>query len=261
MCINEMNFIEFLTIYLAIGAAFGAHYYLYQRRSFSTALLFQTLCATVFWVLYAAKKIYINLLTPKDTRNQSVLDSSAEIGIESVKRDLQTSFINLSINDDSLSYFRFNETVERYVGLSLALQNSTIEAKPTASETETFRISGFDKHEIETAGRCLHRKNFLKLQAHQAFARQEIAETIESIADSLKSRESSYAAPNLDSREWREFQHDLLSLFEILSDKQTKSSVTRIFDNNKKDAENAVANKSFQPNAQKPSVRANAVGQ
>lgn len=89
-------------------------------------------------------------------------------------------------------------TVERYAGLTLAARHARAGGEPTARELEPARASGRTGADLEVAGRCLHRRNVARLDAHRRSARVELlhamADLPDTFAASLLARPSDYAA-------------------------------------------------------------------
>jgi hypothetical protein len=89
-------------------------------------------------------------------------------------------------------------TVERYAGLTLAARHARPDGEPTESELEPARVSGRAGVDLEIAGRCLHRRNVARLEAHRRSTRVELLHALADLPDnfaaSLLARPSDYAA-------------------------------------------------------------------
>lgn len=89
-------------------------------------------------------------------------------------------------------------TVERYAGLTLAARHARPDGEPTASELEPALASGRTGADLEIAGRCLHRRNVARLDAHRRSARVELlhalADLPDNFAPSLLARPNDYGA-------------------------------------------------------------------
>lgn len=88
--------------------------------------------------------------------------------------------------------------VERYAGLTLAARHARADGDPTERELEPARASGRTGDDLEIAGRCLHRRNVARLEAHRRSARVELLHALADLPDnfaaSLLARPSDYAA-------------------------------------------------------------------
>jgi hypothetical protein len=89
-------------------------------------------------------------------------------------------------------------TVERYTGLTLAARHARAGGEPTESELEPARVAGRTGDDLEVAGRCLHRRNVARLDAHRRSARVELLHALADLPDtfaaSLLARPSDHAA-------------------------------------------------------------------
>jgi hypothetical protein len=89
-------------------------------------------------------------------------------------------------------------TVERYAGLTLAARHARADGEPTRSEFELAKVSGRAGADLEVAGRCLHRRNVARLEAHRRVARVELLHALADLPDtfaaSLLARPSDYVA-------------------------------------------------------------------
>lgn len=89
-------------------------------------------------------------------------------------------------------------TVERYAGLTLAARHARSDGEPTARELEPARASGRTGADLEVAGRCLHRRNVARLEAHRRSARVELLHALADLPDtfaaSLLARPSDHTA-------------------------------------------------------------------
>ncbi|HLL77350.1 MAG TPA: hypothetical protein VK421_19000 [Pyrinomonadaceae bacterium] len=89
-------------------------------------------------------------------------------------------------------------TVERYAGLTLAARHARADGEPTRSELEPARVSGRTGTDLEIAGRCLHRRNVARLEAHRRSARVELLHALADLPDnfaaSLLARPSDFRA-------------------------------------------------------------------
>jgi hypothetical protein len=161
-----MTYAEFFTIYLAIGAPFGVYFFLLNRSSGSNSNLYlKTILATLFWIFFA-----FSLVFSRFTKNSvliSTTDFKRELSAEHAAQRLLSAFAKNSLTKVTVTFFEFRELLERYIGLTLAIQNSEIDSPPTQQETEIFRITGREKKDLQLGGRCLHRRNFLRLKTHQ----------------------------------------------------------------------------------------------
>jgi hypothetical protein len=225
-----MTFIEILIIYLAIGAPFGVYYFLKHRELFSRPqLLAKTLLAALFWVYYAGQLVSAKLRSLKDTQNGADSDVSREKEIEAASQSLLNAFSKLA-DDGKPTFFEYREILERYIGLTLAVQNSSADSPVQAHETEVFRVVGHEKSELQLAGRIMHRKNFLRLQAHERAARHDFLQVAAQIYE-----KKSFPSINLNGKleAWHSYQRSILLLAELLEDAEAAKALKRLADSAK----------------------------
>ncbi len=201
-----MTLIEIIVVYLAVGAPFGAVYYLQQRKHFAGKKLWlAALAACLLWVFYAAFVLSrkINFRQPAnliDARQQS------EIEVGRTVQNLLTANNRLIGQISSQSFFEFRETLERYAGLTLAVNNSAADARASEREAEIFVVAKRPKKDARLGARLVHRRNFNRLQIHQTQARLDLARLVEGLAKI----ENQIYLP--------EFRQQLLKLASILGD-------------------------------------------
>jgi hypothetical protein len=187
-----MTFTEFLIIYLSIGASFGVYFFLSRRPiNRNSTFLLKTVCVVFGWCFYAVYLISRRSHNIYEANLTS--DSIAENEIEKIARKLLASYSEISPNEKSVSFFQFREIVERYTGLTSALQDST---ESTEFKNELFVLAGRKNQDLQLANRCLQRKNLLRLKAHQIQAGQDFLRIFEKLdqSASVNSRESLFSA-------------------------------------------------------------------
>ena len=186
-----MRVSEIITIYLAIGAPFGVYYFVQtgmRRNSFK--VFFKSLAAIFMFPLFGFEP-FRRKFFGKQTRSTNLETNSNSEKLEQLQRRMCRDFIaqsefalplqtNLITGHSSLSLFDFREILERYIGLTLALNGSVIDSGFTKPETEIFQIAGRTKEDLQLAARCLHRKNYQRLQVHQIQARRDFLRVLES---------------------------------------------------------------------------------
>lgn len=222
--IAEMTFIEFLTIYLAIGAPFGVYFFFKTReRRGGFSLFVKSVGAALFWIFFAARLLQKHFTSAKSTRLAEDLDFAREREIEAASQNLQTAFAALTAQEETISFFEFREVVERYIGLILAAQNSAPDAPATQRETEIFRIAEREKDDLRLAGKILRRKNYLRLQAHQHAARQDFLQIFRLLRERFPS-----ADLNGKLAAWQTLQTEALRLSTLLEDKETIRALRKL---------------------------------
>jgi hypothetical protein len=182
-----MNLRDLLIIYLACGAPFGVYYFLQNRNRTEIKFLWlKSLFRFVFWIPFALQMVArTSLLTNLfnsgfDQMNESDAKKAQEI--ERIKKNFEKNLIE---NNFPLSIFEFREIFDRYVGLSLEIQNENQEISP--AEQEIFRITNHGNKKLGEI--CLNRRNRKRLTFHQKLARRDIFEIFRSfVVESTESQ-------------------------------------------------------------------------
>lgn len=165
-----MNPTDFFIVYLACGAPFGVYYFLKNRTQPDLKLLWlKTFLNFLFWIPAAFLLVrQINLLKILSTNfdKTAAAEASREKDINFVQKEIEKILLK---TDLPISIYEFRETVERYIGLTLAeFGGNKIVAE---HEREIFRIA--PTKNIELGSLCLNRRNRKRLLFHQTEARQD----------------------------------------------------------------------------------------
>ncbi|MCA1613865.1 MAG: hypothetical protein LC800_06895 [Acidobacteria bacterium] len=126
-------------------------------------------------------------------------------------------------------------SVERFTGLTLAASRADFGGEPAGSELELARVSGRTGADLEAAGRCVHRRNVARLQAHRRNARVELLHALADLPDTFA---PSLLARPADFRASRRLYAALLpvygraiELLSIFGDSRGVQTIARLFDN------------------------------
>lgn len=186
-----MNLIDFLVVYLAVGAPFAVSYFLRNRRhEKSFAFWLKIFAVFVFWLPFAIfnlfnSKNFFRVFKPDFVKNFLADDSSRELS------QIQKQIENILIKSDlPVSAFDYREIVERYVGLTTACEDNS-----TGNfESEIFDIAKNGNAKLGSI--CLQRRNRIKLVRHQIGARLDflriVRQIFESNSDTKLLEESSF---------------------------------------------------------------------
>lgn len=221
-----MNLIELLTIYLTIGAPFGVYFYLKNRGNLTrAALIAQTIGAVLGWFYYAFRLLDQRLKTVNFAGSKTDAGNQREKQIEIVNRQLQKAFIGLTVNSQAYSIFEFREVLDRYIGLSLATQNSAADDPAGEHELELFRLAGHAKKELKLAGQIMHRKNYLRLKTHQIAARLDFLKISRRLYEQIL-----FPGENSNGKidEWRSYQFEALRLTNLLDDSDAERDLRQL---------------------------------
>jgi len=247
-----MRLVELITVYLASAAPVGVWFFLRlsprarrsQRLTFASA-------AALLWPLviishYLTRETWsrrINAMTKKysHTANDSSLPRAradeferglldALHGLEDAARDACGEHAGPTADAARNAC----ATVERFTGLTLAAARADFGGEPAESELELARVSGRAGADLEAAGRCVHRRNVARLQAHRRNARVELLHALADLPDTFA---PSLLARPADFRASRRLYAALLPVYgrsiELLSlfdDSRCVQTLARLFD-------------------------------
>lgn len=175
-----MTLTDFIIIYLSCGAPFGVFYYYQQRDSANfTNRLFNSTLVTIIWIPFAIKLLHL-YVTNKLIKSYFAQKSD----LDSIINDFEKNFGKILLNDKiNISIFEFREVLERYAGLTKALQIET-----TSDENELFQVSNHEN--IKLASKLLNRRNRSRLSAHQIIARKDFFQAIKLIESEVSEKEN-----------------------------------------------------------------------
>ena len=210
-----MTFTEFFTTYLAVGAPFGAYYFLKHRgKSSDIALSLKSITVALLWFVFAARLLKKWYLSSKASLLGRRWHYSRQRKIEKASQNVINAFTNLSNEVRSVRYFEFREILERFIGLTLASQNSSVNSLGVTHESEIFQIVGHERRALRLAERILHRKNFLRLELHRSSARQDFLR----VCRDLKAEISVVSGGKLET--WQLYQTEVGRLLDLLKDEE-----------------------------------------
>jgi hypothetical protein len=245
MCVAHtpivMRLSETITIYLAAGAPFGAGNFLREQTSGSRFHIFlKAISAMILWPMTAAKML---LSLQRSDKGEPTLEGAQFIEkVNQAHRELLAALhsvlrlAQLSSGVESAKVERAScavrETVEKYVGLTLAAAENDAEAQPSPREMESCRIAGRTGEDLLLAGRCIHRRNSARLITHQARSRTELLHALAEIREITGNTASSTGAKHalhLSVATVRFYSH-VFNLLSLLEDETAARGVARLMD-------------------------------
>lgn len=204
-----MNAIDFFIIYLACGAPFGVYYFLQNRNRFDSRLLWlETLLNFVFWI--PAAFLFLSRSAGLKTRS-NVSETAGDAkrnNLQSIQKQIEENF---SESDLKISIYEFRETIERYVGLTLANQTNAAESR--AGGEDFFRAA--QTTNIELGAICLNRRNRNRLLLHQTEARNDFLYLINQLLKLSSDKKS--------------LEQSAIKLVEVLEDRTTQNELEKLF--------------------------------
>lgn len=183
-----MRLSEIITIYLAAGASFGVSRYLCasSRSESRRRAAAEGIAATLFWPLMAAAILTKHLRLVEEDAYEP--DVPVHVRIEVARRDFLASVHKMldavrasrTEERDALepTLYALRESAEQYAGLAEIKAEVEDDAAPAAFEMELARISGRLGDDLLVAGRCAHRRNVRRIQAHCARERSRLLQKL-----------------------------------------------------------------------------------
>ena len=232
---------EIITIYLALAAPVGVTFYLRRvRRETRTRAAALASLAALAWPLSLATHLLSRrglfgrgrASAPPDPRERKIDEARREL-LGSLHR-LEDETREASLTQSAASAHAACSRVERYAGLALALAAADADGEPAPHELETARVAGRTGEDLRLAGRCVHRRNVARINAHAARARMELLHALADLPDSFA---SPLHARTPDAPTSRRLFAALLpvhmhaiELFRLCDDSAAAQSAARLFD-------------------------------
>lgn len=220
-----MNPLDLFIIYLAVGAPVGVYYFLKNHRQKNLqSLWLKSLFVFFFWMPFAFALLRRgeNFRTLFGSRNDASADAERQKSVGILQKEIERI---LPENDWRISIYEFRETIERYVGLTLARQNGD---KISEHEKEIFRVAKIEN--IELGAVCLNRRNRKRLSIHQSVARQDFLHLIEQMleSDSDKSEVERLSIELTATLEDLEAQNNLEKMFAAAMQTARRANVPKL---------------------------------
>jgi hypothetical protein len=139
-------------------------------------------------------------------------------------------------SDERLRFTMFSarESVLRFAGLARAARGASVDAPPTARDLELCRLAGRTGEDLRLAGRCLHRRNVLRLLLHRDRARNEVLRALADVRRAAADARPSGHAPDAAARERADALARLsrlaIDFFAAVGDARAVESATRLLD-------------------------------
>jgi hypothetical protein len=246
-----MQLSETITIYLAIGAPFGVNFFLREQAGKGRARsVFKATGACLLWPLVAlasflARERTAHGVGPRATTDaaESTIDERTSFKIAAAERQLFAALERVrelgqatadKSEDLEQNVRAAREGIEKYVGLTLALAEARPDAQPAEREMELCRIAGRTGDDLLLAGRCIHRRNVMRLVTHQARSRTELLHNLAAVREIGNERlhasaQDATAARHLSVAVLR-FYGQAINLLSLLEDETAAMQASRLLD-------------------------------
>jgi hypothetical protein len=245
-----MQLSETITIYLAIAAPFGVNYFLRERsgtEQHRARSLFRATGAGLLWPFIAAAAFLArqSSTAPLPSSDESKATLDARVGekiavaqrhvyaaLERVRELAQPAASGGEELEQGVRVVR--QAIEKYVGLTMALAETSLDAPPAKHEMELPRIAGRMGDDLLLAGRCVHRRNVTRLIAHQARSRTELLHALATVREinnesPARSLPAVTAARHLSVAVLK-FYGEAINLLSLLEDENAAMRAARLLD-------------------------------
>jgi hypothetical protein len=170
-----MSFLDFLIIYLSLGAPFGAYVLVRNEETLEFRGILSAVAAILVWPLYAVRSA---IRHSGASHGNTAFDTDTEPDAKLLEQidSLSQQFSDATKPSHRLIAKQVEQNVERYVELSLAAMTKT--ATRNGQYFELLTVSGHPSPSSGTG--CLNRRNRNIIERHLSNARKEL---IMSLAD------------------------------------------------------------------------------
>lgn len=163
-----MNTVDLVIIYFTCAAPLAVFYFLQnRRRQNSPELWLKTFFTVIFWLPFGLR--LLNYKLSKEFfagKNKFIQTGKSKTELLHFPKYIETL---LAESDLQISIFQFRQTVERYVELTFASGDGSVNL--TETEKEVFQVA--KSIDVELGAICLNRRNRKRLSIHQNRARRD----------------------------------------------------------------------------------------
>ncbi|HVF51475.1 MAG TPA: hypothetical protein VNA19_15415 [Pyrinomonadaceae bacterium] len=240
-----MRLSELITIYLAAAAPVGVIYFMREQSNAArrSQALVRAACAALVWPL-SALAFWLERRQRSASLGVESTQAARERAVEQTKRalhsalhafeDLLAEIRAARVEESRQVLFAARESIERYAGLSLAVEAEDEDAAPSARELELCRIAGRRGDDLLLAGRCVRRGNVARLRAHHARSRTELLHALADVREfharlRLPPDSGADAALRLSEAALRVYGR-AIEMFSVLDDPGAAQSTARLLD-------------------------------
>ncbi len=235
-----MKISDLVVIYFSAGAPVAVYFYLQNRaRSNQKNLWLETVLTLLFWIPSAVRFFFKGEFLRGDIFPVRPIEISPRTEREDNLYRLQKRFEKIMQTSDwGCSIFEFRETLERYVGLTLASETSARDANE-----EFFSAAQCENPAL--AARCFERRNRQRLHFHKASARRDFLQTLARLSDAVSDERelAGYAREFVKTLNDREAEKAVAKIFTVASSKDARQSHAKSVEREKQFASAASASR------------------
>jgi hypothetical protein len=238
-----MRFVDFMVIYLALGAPIATHVVVTNLNNSALGELFILATrACLFWpgvVVQRVRGWFVRdaqeglARTTGSQAYRRIVEGGLNRSLSSLSALLKTSrnWDGNDLDEVIVIVDPIAETLRKYVELSLACREASTCQSPGEHELEFCKVSGVPREDIETTARCLHRRNIARLHSHLERARSEMVDAMTGLRSSVEALPTLHPYCRDENRDLvtRCFvlHSDVITLAELLGDERAASELSR----------------------------------
>ena len=232
-----MRWSELITIYLAIGAPIGVSHAL-SRGGAVRLWRRQTLLVVLLWPLAAIdwarrqprfwQSSFLKMT--KDEADDPIEQKELQVlrRLTALSRVLQPYQVVIDLEG---TWQQTRVALETYSGLTRAVYESDNNVLAEPRELELLRIAARNGTDLICAGRCINRRNAIRLKVHQKQARQDFLATLQiweqATAEVMQNLSRNKSAAANVGKHWYEFAECVRRLCILLQDADAAPEATR----------------------------------
>lgn len=187
---SSMNLVDFIFLYFAFGAPFGVLYYFENSNQKPVNYLsLRSFLTSIIWLPFAIKIFRSKIFKQ---RRGAKPDSDHLCSLQKLKPPIfrfQAELEELYLRSKSnVSIYEFRETIERYIGLTVA--NQKVECITGSADDGNAHLNNLVGGNSEVFQACLLRRNHKLLSYHLNLARREFFDILGEMRNLVADREN-----------------------------------------------------------------------
>lgn len=240
-----MRLSDAIILYLAAAAPFGTAFFL-RRRAYASSVVRAFALSALAALGWPATAFLFLRSKARDAGEDATDAADADLDrkIEQLRRSIAAILVEVEElfasargrTDEKLRFTLFvaRESVTRFAGLARAAADVSLSAQPSARELELCRMAGRTGEDLLLAGRCVHRRNVIRLLLHRDRARNEMLHALAEVSEAAQNFRTQFSAGAQAARELSEAitrLYELVTdLFAAINDGRALEGVGRILD-------------------------------
>ncbi|MEJ7618258.1 MAG: hypothetical protein WKF30_15125 [Pyrinomonadaceae bacterium] len=183
-----MKLTEALTIYLAVGAPFGAAQFFAARAQMKSGSFSKAIAYALFWPLVALRP-GLSFTAHRETAVFSDEETQLDRRQLAGRRDFEAALVRVgelaqgaehpeARRNFEVSLRTLLIAADQHFHLLVAFRRMSSEDAPIPKATELCRLAGREEEDLELAASCIHRRNTARVDARCAKSADELIEAL-----------------------------------------------------------------------------------